>query len=249
MSGLRVDVEGGIARLTLSRPEVHNAFDQALIAALHEALGDLARRDDLRAVVLAAEGRSFSAGADLNWMRAASQMTREENHADALALAAMLGRLDAMPLPTLALVQGATFGGGVGLVSCCDVAIAAERATFALSEVRLGLVPGAISPYVVAAIGARQARRYFTTGERFGAQVALRIGLVHEVVADEAALAEAGERLIGEWRLVGLVAGRPIDEALIDATAASIAGARASDEGREGVAAFLDKRPPSWRSE
>ena len=256
---LDMEIKGGIARLTLARPEVHNAFDEGLIAALHDALATV-DRDDVRVVVLAAQGRSFSAGADLNWMRRAADFSVEENRADALRLAAMLERLNSLGKPTVALVQGAAFGGGVGLVACCDIAIAAQRASFALSEVRLGLVPGVISPYVVAAIGARQARRLFVSGVRIEAAEAAGIGLVHRVVTEEQ-LEAAGQETIeallqcgpqaqaAAKRLVFLVAGRPIDEALRQQTAQAIADARASDEGKEGLAAFLEKRAPAWRPE
>lgn len=259
---LDVTIEDGVARLVLNRPEVHNAFDEALIAALTESLGALAARDDLRALVLSAVGRSFCAGADLGWMERAAAYSEQENRADALKLAALLDRLDRFPRPTVALVQGATMGGGVGLVSACDIAIAGERARFALSEVRLGLVPGVISPYVVAAIGPRQARRLSLLGGRIKPDEALRIGLIHEIVPDDPAeLEAAGERVLAELRqgspaaqgaakdLVFAVAGKPIDAALREETARRIAAARASEDGREGLAAFLGKREPAWRAE
>jgi len=211
----------------------------------------------LRVIVLAANGKSFSAGADLNWMRRMAGYTAEENYRDALALTALMRTLNDLRKPTIARVQGAAFGGGVGLVACCDIAIAADAAKFSLSEVRLGLIPAAISPYVIAAIGARAARRYFLTGERFDAQEAFRLGLVHEVCSGDAldarvealvtALLECGPgAVLAAKDLVSAVAHRPIDRALNDDTARRIATIRASEEGKEGVAAFLEKRKPRW---
>jgi methylglutaconyl-CoA hydratase len=255
------EIDGrGVARLTLDRPEVHNAFDDALIAQLFRALDDLAGDGRVRVLVLAANGTSFSAGADLNWMKAMAAYGEAENRADALKLAALMGRLDTFPRPTVALVQGSAFGGGVGLVACCDIAIAASGAAFALTEVRLGLAPAIISPYVVRAIGVRAARRYVQTGERLGAEEARRLGLVHEVVPAEG-LAEAGEDMVslllkggpaalGECKaLLAAVAGRTLDDDLQLATAHWIARLRASPEGREGIAAFLERRKPSWIDE
>lgn len=247
----------GVATLRLNRPDVHNAFDDALIAQLGDALHHLEQDPAVRVVVLAAEGSSFCAGADLQWMRRVAGYTEAQNLEDALKLARVLRRLDALPRPTVARVQGSAFGGGVGLIACCDVAVAARSAQFALSEVRLGLIPATVAPYVVAALGPRQARRYFTTGERFDAETARRLGLVHEV-ADTPALDQAVEGLVAELlkgapgaqgaakRLVADVAGRGLDEALLLETARRIAAARASAEGREGMAAFLEKRAPRW---
>ncbi len=247
--------EAGVASLTLNRPALHNAFDDALIGEIDAALAALADDARVRVVVLRAAGRSFSAGADLNWMKRAAGYGFDENVADARKLAAMLTRLDTLPKPTMALVQGAVFGGGVGLIACCDIALCAPRATFALSEVRLGLVPAVISPFVVAAMGARQARRYFQTAERFDAATALRVGLVHEV-CDEALLNERAREIIGELlkggplaldaakSLVRLVTSGTGD--LGEETAQLIARLRGSDEGKEGLTAFLDKRSPSW---
>ena len=247
----------GVATVTLDRAEKHNAFDDALIAALADAFRRLGADSGVRAMVLAARGKSFSAGADIDWMKRMSGATEAENIRDARALADMLRLLNDMPKPTLALVQGAALGGGVGLVACCDIALAADQAKFALSEVRLGLIPATIGPYVVAAIGERAARRYFLTAERFGADAALALGLVHAVVpASE--LAAAGEHtlvdlLVGGPKaqaeakaLVRAVAGRPIDDELIDDTARRIARIRAGDEAREGLDAFLSKRKPAW---
>ncbi len=259
MKTIDIDIDGsGAATVTLDRPAVHNAFDETLIGELSAALGELAGDERVRAVVLAARGKSFSAGADLDWMRRMAGNTRDTNLADANALGRMLARLDTMPKPTLARVQGAVYGGGVGLVACCDIAIAARRAVFCLAEVKLGLIPATISPYVVEAIGARAARRYFQTAEPFDAAEAHRLGLVHEVVADDAldatvgrlvaALADAGPEALAESkRLVALVKNRPVDDGLIAETARRIAERRASDEAREGVSAFLEKRDPAWR--
>jgi methylglutaconyl-CoA hydratase len=247
----------GVATLTLNRPEVHNAFDDTLIAELTGELDRLGGDDTVRAVVLAGKGKSFSAGADLNWMRRMAGYSHADNLRDAQALAALMRTLNELPKPTLARVQGAAFGGGVGLIACCDIAIAAEEAKFSLSEVRLGLIPAVISPYVVAAIGERAARRYFLTGERFEAREALRLGLVHEVCtgseldarvgAISDALLECGPKAIAAAKnLIATVARRPTDRALTDETAGRIAAIRATDEGKEGVAAFLEKRKPRW---
>lgn len=190
-----VTTRGSVARVTMNRPEVHNAFDDRLIEELTATFERLAADKAVRAVLLGANGRSFSAGADLNWMKRTAGYSEAQNLEDARRLARMLRVLDGMPQPTVALVQGAAYGGGVGLVACCDIAVAVPEAAFSLSEVRLGLLPAAISPYVVAAIGARQARRYFLTAERFDAAEARRIGLVHEVAPREE-LEVAGERLL-----------------------------------------------------
>ncbi len=252
--------DAGTAWLTLNRPEIHNAFDDTLISDLAEALTALAGNPSVRVLVLAAEGKSFSAGADLNWMRRMAAYSVDENVEDATVFSRMLNALDRFPRPTVALVKGAVFGGGIGLVAACDIAIAAEDTVFALSEVRLGLIPAVISPYVVAAIGARQARRYMLTAERFGASDALRFGLVHKVVPSEelraagdlilGILAANGPAAIAEAKdLIFAVAGRPVDDAVLDDTARRIARLRASDEGREGVAAFLEKRKAAWMKE
>ncbi|MFO1056810.1 MAG: enoyl-CoA hydratase-related protein [Dongiaceae bacterium] len=248
---------GGVATIRLDRPALHNAFDDRLIAALTDALEAAGRDDAVRAVVLAAEGRSFSAGADLNWMRRMAGYAPAENEADARRLALLMATLDGLPKPTLARVQGSAFGGGVGLVACCDIAIAAEGAQFALTEVRLGLIPAVISPYVVAAIGARAARRYFLTAERFDAAEAHRLGLVHRVVpaaeldaavaAALGALAEGGPQAQRSAKeLIAAVAARPVGPGIVEDTVQRIAAARAGAEGREGVAAFLEKRKPGW---
>ena len=249
----------GVASVTLNRPQVHNAFDDDTIARLSDVLEDLHGADGIRVVLIEATGVSFSAGADLDWMRrAAEDFTEEDNLEDARALGEMLRRLDRLPKPTIALVQGAAFGGGAGLVAACDIAVAVEHAVFAFSEVRLGIIPATIAPYVLRATGARVGRRYCVTGERFDAREALRIGLVHEVVADAEALSAAGERLcdaifaaapgaIAETKdLIAEIAGQPIDRDLIDETAHRIARVRTSEEAREGIEAFLAKRRPRW---
>jgi len=248
----------GIATVMLDRPEIHNAFDDTMIGALNDVLSRIAGDRSIRMMCLEGRGRSFSAGADLNWMRRSAAYSPEENLADAEDLARLMSALDRLDIPTIAIVQGAVFGGGVGLVACCDIAIAAEGARFSFSEVRLGLIPAVISPYVVRAIGVRQARRYFQTGEVFDAATALRLGLVHEVVpAGDLgtmrrtildALRQGGPNALREAKaLANDVAGRTIDARLMSATARLISERRASPEGREGLAAFLEKRTPSWR--
>ena len=249
----------GVATVTLNRPEAHNAFNAEVIERLSEVFADLAGADGVRVVLLEAVGKSFSAGADLNWMKHAADFTKEENREDARALAEMLRRLNTLPKPTVALVQGAAFGGGVGLMAACDMVVAVRNAEFSLSEIKLGLIPATISPYVIAAIGARQARRYFLTGERFDADEACRIGLVHEVVGDTEALDAAGQRIVERLfaappgalaaakDLIAAVAGRPIDADVIEDTARRIADRRTHPEAREGIDAFLEKRQPDWR--
>ncbi len=254
---LHVGQAGAIARVTLARPEVRNAFSDEVIAELTRAFETLGRQEDVRAIVLAAEGPAFCAGADLNWMRRMADYSRAENVADAGRLAAMLRTLNDCPKPTIARVQGDVYAGGVGLVAACDVAVTVDTAVFCLSEVRLGLIPATIGPYVVQAMGERAARRYVVTGERFGSLEALRVGLVHEVVDFEQldekldaivqAIAAAGPQAVAAGkRLVRGIAGRPIDDALIASTVEAIADIRASGEGREGVQAFLQKRKPAW---
>jgi methylglutaconyl-CoA hydratase len=252
-----IQKSGGVARLILTRPEKHNAFDEVLIEDLTQALTGLGQDPSVDVVVLAAEGKSFSAGGDLGWMKRAAEKSRAGNIADATALASLMRTLDTLPKTTLAVVQGAAYGGGVGLIACCDIAIAAPHATFSLSEVKLGLIPAAISPYVIAAIGTRQARRYFQTAESFDAATAQRIGLVHEVIeADslEARAIELAQAIVktapvarqDAKRLVFDLAHRPIDDALTAMTAERIADARARDEAREGLAAFFERRAPQW---
>lgn len=248
----------GIATLTMNRPELHNAFDDELIVALTTELQRLENNPQVRVVCLAASGKSFSAGADLNWMRKMAEFTREENLRDAMGLAGLMQTLNALSRPTIALVQGAAYGGGVGLVACCDIVLAVRQSSFCLSEVKLGLIPAIISPYVIAAIGARACRRYFQTAETFNAEQACLLGLVHEVVEDIDELKQRGRTLAEQLlkngpeamaeakRLVADVAGRMHDEFLISDTAERIAGRRASPEGREGLSAFLEKRLPGW---
>lgn len=255
---VQLHVTGGEAVVTLNRPDVHNAFDDALIARLHACLDQLAGREEVRAVVLAGAGKSFSAGADLGWMRRMAGYTEAENRADAERLAGLMHRLDTMPMPTVARVHGAAIGGGVGLVACCDIALASTAASFALSEVRLGLIPAVISPYVIGAIGPRAARRYMLTAERFDASEARRIGLVHQTVepgqlddlvktvAD--ALRLGGPNALAETKRLALDVGGAPSAAVRADTAARIARLRASPEGREGVAAFLEKRKPGWQT-
>lgn len=256
MAALDLTIAGDIATITLARGEVHNAFDDALIVDLTVAFQDVGANPAVRVVILAAEGKSFSAGADLNWMRRMADYSEAENLADAKALAGLMQAIDTCPKPTVARVQGAAFGGGVGLVACCDIAVASDRASFCLSEVKLGIVPAVISPYIVRAIGARAARRYVQTAERFGAAEAHRLGLVHEVAAEDAldaviggivdALRQGGPEAQREAKsLVALVADRDPAEVL-DETARRIAVIRAGAEGQDGLTAFLEKRPPSW---
>ena len=254
---LTVDVRESVALVALARPEVHNAFDETLIAELTRALQALDGDETVRAVVLLGDGKSFCAGADLNWMKRMAGYGLTENRADATALATMLKTLHRLSKPTIARVHGAAFGGGVGLVACCDIAFAAHDATFSLSEAKLGLIPATIGPYVIEAIGARQARRYFLSAERFTAAEAFRIGLVHDLYP----LGELDGRineLLGALLVAGPVAQnaaktliraaahRPIDDEVIADTVVRIARVRASAEGKEGVAAFLEKRSPAW---
>lgn len=250
--------ERGVATVTLNRPDKHNAFDDTIIAALRTTFDGLAARDDVRLVVLASEGRSFSAGADLAWMKRMAEYDFGHNMKDAEQLAGMLKALWELPQPTIARVQGAAFGGAVGLVSCCDMAIGSTRASFALSEVKIGLIPATISPYVVRAVGERAARRLFTTGERIDAASALQMGLLSEVVADDeidtcvaklvdSILANGPDAVRAAKNLVNSVSGVPITHALIEDTCARIAHIRVSEEGQEGLQAFLDKRPPAWQ--
>ena len=245
MSALRIERDGDVLRLTLARPETRNAFDAALIAELAEAFVDVGKA---RAVLLAGDGPSFCAGADVEWMRASVDLDYEANVADANALRGMLDAIDRCPAPVLARVQGHALGGGAGLVACSDIAIAETRAVFAFSEVKLGIIPAVISPYALAKIGPSAARRYFVTGERFDAATALRIGLVHEVADD---LDATVDRLLGELRSAGPRAARHAKRLVLDRpdgpeTARRIAERRTSDEGQEGLRAFLERRRPGW---
>jgi methylglutaconyl-CoA hydratase len=256
-NALRIEIQAQVARITLCRPEIRNAFNDEVIADLTAAFQSLGNSDEVRAVVLAAEGPAFCAGADLNWMRRMADYTREENLADAAKLAEMLRVMFECPKPTVASVQGDVYAGGMGLVAACDMAVSVDSANFCLSEVKLGLIPATISPYVIRAMGARAAHRYFLTAERFNAQEAHRIGFVHEVVAAEAldakvdellkALTSASPNAVRACKqLVQDVAEQEISASLIEATVAGIADIRASEEGREGVQSFLQKRKPSW---
>ena len=254
---LSITQSGPVARITLTMPEIRNAFSDEVIQALTEAFADVGTRADVRAVVLAAEGPAFCAGANLNWMRRMADYTREENLADASKLAAMLRTIAECPKPTIARVQGDVYAGGMGLVAACDMAVSVDTAWYCLSEVKIGLAPATISPYVIRAMGARAAQRYFLTAERFTAAEAHRIGFVHEVVTADALDAKVDELLkaltsaspaavVACKTLVADVVGRDIDEGLIAYTVEAIADIRASTEGREGVQAFLNKRKPAW---
>ena len=260
MNAIELNVENHTATVTLNRPEVRNAFNDESITALTEAFTTLGANDAVRVIVLAADGPGFCAGADLNWMRRMAEYSRDENVADAAKLAEMLRVLYTCPKPTVVRVQGDVFAGGMGLVAACDIAVSVDTASYCLSEVRLGLIPATIGPYVVRAMGPRAAHRYALTAERFSAAEALRIGFVHEVVAADAldaklgeitsALANAGPAAVrASKRLVQDVAEREIDAALIARTVEGIADIRASAEGREGIQAFLQKRKPAWLAE
>ena len=254
---LQVAIEAGVCTIRMNRPEVRNAFNETMIAELAQAFRSADADADVRALVLAGEGPAFCAGADLNWMKKMAGYGPEENRADALQLATMLNTIYRMDKPTVARVHGAAFAGGMGLVAACDIAVAAEEAEFCLSEVKLGLTAATISPYVVAAMGERHARRYFLTAERFAAAEALRIGLVHSIVptaqldASISALlaqllAASPAAIAASKELIRRVARGAIDQGMIADTAARIAVARASADGREGVRSFLEKRRPSW---
>ena len=256
---LEIERAGGVATVWMNRPARHNAFNATLIAELDEAFAGLEADDSLRVIVLAGRGKSFSAGADLNWMKAAGEASVDENLADAMRLARMLERIARCVKPTVARVHGAALGGGMGLACACDICIAGERAVFATSEVKFGIIPAAISPYVLRAIGERQAARYFQSGERIDAVHAVEIGIAHQAVADDAlddaVLAQVSALLAGGPRaqlaakdLIRAIANQPVDEALLTDTAHRIAELRATPEAREGLAAFLDKRRPDWQA-
>lgn len=248
----------GVATVTLNRPDFHNAFDQGVVASLAETFASIAADESIRAMLLRGRGETFCAGADLHWMRSSADFSKEENERDAMELAAMLRALNDVPVPTIALVQGGAYGGGLGILAASDIVVAVDNCRFAFTETRLGLIPAVISPFVIGAIGARQARRYFLTAERFGAQVALRIGLVHELVDGEGAMASRAGDLVTRIlrtarganadakRLVADVVDRPVDDALMEDMARRIAARRATTEGREGTAAFLERRKPPW---
>lgn len=257
MSHLLVSITAHRATVTLNRPEVRNAFNDEVVAELTSTFLGLGQRADVRCIVLTASGTAFCAGADLNWMKRMAGYTREENLADAASLAEMLRVIFTCPKPTIARIQGDVYAGGTGLVAACDIAVAAEAANFCLSETRLGLIPATISPYVIRAMGARAAHRWFLTAERFSATEALRMGFIHECVPAQVldakveeiakALENAGPEAVKACKvLVHEVAGRDLTPELIARTVAGIADIRASDEGREGVQSFLQKRKPSW---
>lgn len=258
-NNLIIDYETeNIVSLTINRPEAGNAFDDNLIKALLDALTELAKTD-IRLLILKSSGKHFSAGADLNWMQNARDLSREENLEDAQQLAELMYRLYSFPAPTMALVQGAAYGGALGLIAACDIALCTDNARFCLSEVKIGLVPATISPYVIEAIGIRQARRYFLSAELISAEKALDLGLVHEICTREE-LAEIAEKLSTQIianspaatrackQLIKNVSGRPITKKVINETCELIADIRISEEGQEGLSAFLEKREPLWKT-
>jgi methylglutaconyl-CoA hydratase len=257
MKHLQLHHERGVETVTLNRPEVRNAFNDEVIAELTAVFLELARRDEVRCIVLAANGPAFCAGADLNWMKRMATYTRDENIEDASKLARMLEVLFHCPKPTIAKVQGDVYAGGTGLVGACDIAVSVDTAQYCLSEVKLGLIPATISPYVIRAMGTRASHRYFLTAERFGAAEAQRIGFVHEVVKAEdlaAKTAEIAQALVNAGpqavkackKLLHDVAGQDISAGLVRRTVEGIADIRASEEGREGIQSFLGKRKPNW---
>ena len=259
MSNLLFTVEAGVARLTLNKPEIHNAFDDALIAEIVTALNDIESNDHIRVVVLDANGKHFSAGADLAWMKRMAELNEQQNRDDAHKLAGLMHKLNFLNKPTIALVDGAAFGGAVGLVACCDMAIATQRSRFCLSEVKIGLSPAVISPFVVSAMGERASRRYFLTAEAFDADTAGSLGLVHEVVTDKDALQAKGKQLIDAVlqnspqainktkQLIQTVCRGEIDENMRDYTVNLIASIRVSEQGQEGLSSFLEKRKANWQ--
>jgi methylglutaconyl-CoA hydratase len=258
MTHLAVEKQGPVGLITMNRPERHNAFDEALIGDLTEAFRSMEAEESVRLVVLSGAGKSFSAGADLNWMKRMAGFSLEENRRDAMAFATLMRSIAHFRKPTIARVHGAAYGGGVGLVACCDIAVATQHATFSISEARLGLIPAVISPYVIAAIGERAARRYFLTAERFNAAEAWRLGLVHELAGNDIELDEKLGEIVDALLAAGPVAqleakaliravtSKPVTSELKQDTAERIAKIRASPEGREGVGAFLEKRRASW---
>jgi len=249
----------GVATVAINNPKKFNAFDDTIITELTAAFEEVRDNKEVRAMILAATGKNFSAGGDLEWMKRVAGYSYKENLEDAKALAVMLKTLHFLPVPTIARVQGVAFGGAVGLIACCDMAVATTQASFGLSEAKMGLTPATISPYVISAIGQRAARRYFMTAERFSAETAAKLGLVSEVVEEERLdeeIARLAEFLLGNSpvaidaakKLISVVAGQEINDALINFTCEQMANIRVSKEGKEGVAAFLEKRKPSWSS-
>ncbi|MFT6735328.1 MAG: methylglutaconyl-CoA hydratase [Polaribacter sp.] len=256
---LLTKTKNGVGRITLDRAELHNSFDDKVIQSLTDAIKSIDQDNSLRLLVLDAKGKSFSAGADLNWMKRMANYSWEENYQDSLKLAGLMQALYVCSKTTIAIVQGAAYGGGVGLVACCDIVLASEKAVFCLSEVKLGLIPAVISPYVVRAIGERNSKRYFATAEKFDVAEALNIQLVHKVyplneLKDLSGdyinriLANGPNAMYQAKNLVNHVNNKNIDEILILETAQRIADIRASVEGKEGVSAFLEKRPAHWAS-
>ncbi|MTJ02073.1 enoyl-CoA hydratase-related protein [Idiomarina piscisalsi] len=245
----------GVATLTLNRPEVHNAFDDVMISELLQALKDVEESEQARVLVLRSEGKNFSAGADLNWMRSMADKNYQENVEDAGELGLLMERLDLLSKPSIALVQGAAFGGAVGLAACCDMVLAQPRSSFCLSEVKIGLIPAVISPYVIRTIGERQSRRYMLTAERFFADEAQKLGLVNDVVDDfeeplnnllDALLANSPQAVTACKELIRNVGSRPINKDVREHTIKAIAEIRVSDEGQEGLSSFLEKRSAAW---
>ncbi len=261
---VRFDVDGrGVATITLNRPSVHNAFDDEVIARLIDCLehiADQARSPRVRAAVIRSNGKHFSAGADLNWMKRMAELDYDGNVRDAGELARLMRLLNTLPVPVLTIVQGAAYAGALGLLCCSDFTLASERAVFCVSEVRIGLTPAVISPYVVAVIGERAARRYFLSAEVFDATEARRLDLVQQIVAEDD-LDSAADAIVENWlrmspqamqvtkRLIRRVSGAPVDDALIRFTQEEIAAIRVSDEGQEGLSAFFEKRPPAWQED
>lgn len=254
---LQLEQHGAVATVWMNRAELHNAFNTQVIEELHACFAAIDQRDDIRVVILAGRGKSFSAGADLNWMKQAGIASREENEADALKLAQMLHQLATLKQPTIARVHGIAFGGGMGLASACDICVASTQAKFATSEVRLGLAPSTISPYVIRAIGARQASRYFLTAERISAEQALKIGLAHEVATPEsldqsidsiveALLLGGPEAQTASKQLIQMVNQQELSQELLKQTAQHIAHVRQGTEAKNGLSAFLNKQSPSW---
>ena len=250
--------DNGVATVTFNNADKHNAFDDVIIKTLTDIFNNIAKRDDIRVMVLAANGKSFSAGADLGWMKRMASYSYEDNLKDANALAQMLKALNFLPQATIAKIQGAAFGGAVGLASCCDIVIASNKASFCLSEVKLGLIPATISPYVVNAIGLKASRRYFQTAERFFSDKAMQLGLVDEVVETDdltpavdkmitTLLSNSPEAMRQAKQLAFDVAYQDINEQLLNETSARIASIRVSNEGQEGLSAFFEKRSPSWQ--
>ena len=254
------DYDDGIVKITLNQPEIHNAFDDQLIAQHTVAIRELDVDSSVRVLILDAAGKSFSAGADLNWMRKMADYSRDENYNDSILLAELMSALYQFKRPTIAAVQGAAYGGGVGLVACCDIAISSEKASFCLSEVKLGLIPAVISPYVVKAIGERACKRYFISAERFNAARALELGLISEIVSSDELeekvlslakliLNNGPDAIMDAKKIINDVVNQPINGQLRSMTASRIADIRASEQGKEGVSAFLEKRQPNWDQE